>query len=93
MRSELAEKESQQLDAYLQALRNQLNSQRQLEAERALESTELLAENSADLPKDIVAQSIGGTESTGAADGSRCLATASGCQPDVTGPAGVEYAA
>ena len=56
LRSELAEKESQQLDAYLQALRNQLNSQRQLEAERALESTELLAENSADLPKDIVAQ-------------------------------------
>ncbi|STP53352.1 mechanosensitive ion channel family protein [Escherichia coli] len=44
------------MDAYLQALRNQLNSQRQLEAERALESTELLAENSADLPKDIVAQ-------------------------------------
>lgn len=40
----------------MQALRNQLNSQRQLEAERALESTELLAENSADLPKDIVAQ-------------------------------------
>ena len=36
LRSELAEKESQQLDAYLQALRNQLNSQRQLEAERAL---------------------------------------------------------
>lgn len=32
LRSELAEKESQQLDAYLQALRNQLNSQRQLEA-------------------------------------------------------------
>ena len=57
LRSELAEKESQQLDAYLQALRNQLNSQRQLEAERALESTELLAENSADLPKDIVASS------------------------------------
>ncbi|HAY8685151.1 TPA: miniconductance mechanosensitive channel MscM [Shigella flexneri] len=56
LRSELAEKESQQLDAYLQGLRNQLNSQRQLEAERALESTELLAENSADLPKDIVAQ-------------------------------------
>ncbi|XNM77286.1 hypothetical protein ACLK19_28140 [Escherichia coli] len=38
------------------ALRNKLNSQHQLEAERALESTELLAENSADLPKDIVAQ-------------------------------------
>lgn len=52
LRSELAEKESQQLDAYLQALRNQLNSQRQLEAERgALESTEQLAESSADLPK------------------------------------------
>lgn len=56
MRSELAQKQSQQLDAYLQALRNQLNSQRQREAERALESTELLAENSADLPPDIVAQ-------------------------------------
>lgn len=41
MRSELAQKQSQQLDAYLQALRNQLNSQRQREAERALESTEL----------------------------------------------------
>jgi potassium efflux system protein len=46
MRSELAQKQSEQLDAYLQALRNQLNSQRQREAERALESTELLAENS-----------------------------------------------
>lgn len=56
LRSELADKESQQLDAYLQTLRNQLNSQRQLEAERALESTEQLAESSADLPKDIVAQ-------------------------------------
>lgn len=33
-----------------------MNSQRQLEAERALESTELLAESSADLPEDIVAQ-------------------------------------
>lgn len=56
MRSELAQKQSQQLDAYLQALRNQLNSQRQREAERALESTELLAENSANLPDSIVAQ-------------------------------------
>lgn len=56
LRAELAQKQSQQLDAYLQALRNQLNSQRQREAERALESTELLAENSADLPPDIVAQ-------------------------------------
>jgi len=56
MRSELAQKQSQQLDAYLQALRNQLNSQRQREAERALESTELLAENSANLPTGIVDQ-------------------------------------
>jgi potassium efflux system protein len=49
-------KQSEQLDAYLQALRNQLNSQRQREAEKALESTELLAENSENLPPDIVAQ-------------------------------------
>ncbi|KZP90683.1 miniconductance mechanosensitive channel MscM [Enterobacter asburiae] len=53
MRSELAQKQSEQLDAYLQALRNQLNSQRQREAERALESTELLAENSENLPAGI----------------------------------------
>ncbi|MGL4723733.1 MAG: miniconductance mechanosensitive channel MscM [Scandinavium sp.] len=56
MRSELAQKQSEQLDAYLQALRNQLNSQRQREAEKALESTELLAENSANLPPDLVKQ-------------------------------------
>ena len=56
MRSELAQKQGQQLDTYLQALRNQLNSQRQREAERALESTELLAENSENLPAGIVAQ-------------------------------------
>ncbi len=56
MRSELAQKQSQQLDAYLQALRNQLNSQRQREAEQALESTELLAENSDNLPVGIVEQ-------------------------------------
>lgn len=56
MRSELAQKQAQQLDAYLQALRNQLNSQRQREAEQALESTELLAENSANLPAGIVDQ-------------------------------------
>ncbi|ALR75118.1 miniconductance mechanosensitive channel MscM [[Enterobacter] lignolyticus] len=56
MRSELAQKQSEQLDAYLQALRNQLNSLRQREAEKALESTELLAENSANLPASIVAQ-------------------------------------
>ena len=41
---------------HLQALRNQLNSQRQREAERALESTELLAENSDNLPAGIVDQ-------------------------------------
>ncbi len=56
LRAELAQKQSEQLDAYLQALRNQLNSQRQQEAERALESTELLAENSANLPPAIVEQ-------------------------------------
>ena len=56
MRAELAQKQGAQLDAYLQALRNQLNSQRQREAEQALESTELLAENSANLPKGIVDQ-------------------------------------
>ena len=56
MRSELAQKQGQQLDTSLQALRNQLNSQRQREAERALESTELLAENSENLPAGIVAQ-------------------------------------
>lgn len=56
LRSELAQKESEQLDAWLQALRNQLNNQRQREAEKALESTELLAENSENLPPDIVAQ-------------------------------------
>ncbi|SQJ33121.1 Potassium efflux system KefA protein [Salmonella enterica subsp. enterica serovar Heidelberg] len=57
LRSELAEKQSQQLDAYLQALRNQLNSLRQREAERALESTELLAEKQAPvLPEGIVEQ-------------------------------------
>lgn len=56
MRSELAQKQAQQLDSYLQALRNHLNSQRQREAEQALESTELLAENSANLPVGIVDQ-------------------------------------
>ncbi|WHP31014.1 miniconductance mechanosensitive channel MscM [Trabulsiella odontotermitis] len=56
LRSELAQKQSEQLDAYLQGLRNQLNNQRQREAERALESSELLAENSANLPAGIVKQ-------------------------------------
>ncbi|ROP60130.1 potassium efflux system protein [Enterobacter sp. BIGb0383] len=56
MRGEMAQKEGEQLDAYLQGLRNQLNSQRQREAEKALEVTELLAENNADLPPDILNQ-------------------------------------
>jgi potassium efflux system protein len=56
MRGELAQKQSKLLDGYLQALRNQLNSQRQREAEKALESTELLAENSENLPPELVAQ-------------------------------------
>jgi potassium efflux system protein len=56
MRGDLAQKQSKQLDGYLQALRNQLNSQRQREAEKALESTELLAENSENLPPELVAQ-------------------------------------
>lgn len=56
MRSELAQKQAAQLDSWLQALRNQLNSQRQREAEQALESTEMLAENSANLPAGIVDQ-------------------------------------
>ncbi|WP_058912495.1 miniconductance mechanosensitive channel MscM [Entomohabitans teleogrylli] len=55
-RAGVAQKQSAQLDTYLQALRNQLSSLRQKEAERALESTELLAENSADLPPAIVEQ-------------------------------------
>lgn len=56
MRAELATKQSAQLDAYLQALRNQLNNQRQREAEQALESTEQLAEASENLPPAIVEQ-------------------------------------
>lgn len=56
LRAELAEKQSDQLDNRLQALRNQLNNQRQREAEKALESTEQLAENSGNLPPDIEAQ-------------------------------------
>lgn len=54
--AELSQKQASQLDTYLQSLRNQLNNLRQREAEQALESTELMAENSANLPPDIVAQ-------------------------------------
>ncbi|PKH22430.1 miniconductance mechanosensitive channel MscM [Enterobacterales bacterium CwR94] len=56
MRAELHQKQAEQLDSYLQALRNHLNSLRQREAELALERTELLAENSADLPPKITEQ-------------------------------------
>lgn len=56
LRAELAQKQAGQLDNWLQVLRNQLNTQRQQEAEYALESTELLAENSANLPPSIVEQ-------------------------------------
>ncbi|WP_026111692.1 miniconductance mechanosensitive channel MscM [Winslowiella toletana] len=56
MRAEVHQKRAAQLDNYLQALRNQLNSQRQREAELALERTEQLAENSGDLPPGITEQ-------------------------------------
>lgn len=56
MRAELATKQSTLLDGYLQSLRNQLNTQRQREAEQALESTELLAEASENLPPAITQQ-------------------------------------
>ena len=53
MRAEAHQRKATQLDNYLQALRNQLNDQRQREAEVALARTEQLAENSGDLPQDI----------------------------------------
>ncbi|MEM6160153.1 miniconductance mechanosensitive channel MscM [Erwinia sp. P6884] len=56
MRSEVHQRKAAQLDSYLQALRNHLNSQRQREAELALERTEQLAENSGDLPESISQQ-------------------------------------
>ncbi|RRZ89016.1 miniconductance mechanosensitive channel MscM [Erwinia sp. 198] len=56
MRGELHQRKATQLDAYLQALRNQLNSRRQREAEIALEKTEQLAENSGELPQRLSEQ-------------------------------------
>ncbi|HBV40152.1 MAG TPA: miniconductance mechanosensitive channel MscM [Erwinia sp.] len=56
MRGELHQRKATQLDAYLQALRNQLNSRRQREAEIALEKTEQLAENSGELPQKLSEQ-------------------------------------
>ncbi len=53
MRADLHQRKAAQLDNYLQALRNQLNEQRQREAELALARTEQLAENSGDLPPVI----------------------------------------
>jgi len=53
MRADLHQLKAAQLDNYLQALRNQLNEQRQREAELALARTEQLAENSGDLPPVI----------------------------------------
>nr|WP_233092438.1 miniconductance mechanosensitive channel MscM [Serratia odorifera] len=56
MRAEVHKKRHEKLDVQLQALRNNLNSQRQREAELALEKTELLAEQSGELPKSISQQ-------------------------------------
>ncbi|WP_130832099.1 miniconductance mechanosensitive channel MscM [[Erwinia] mediterraneensis] len=53
MRAEVHQHKASQLDNYLQELRNQLNNQRQREAELALARTEQLAENSGDLPPAI----------------------------------------
>ncbi|WP_431224081.1 miniconductance mechanosensitive channel MscM [Serratia sp. L9] len=56
MRAEVYKKRHEKTDIQLQALRNNLNSQRQREAERALEKTEQLAEQNGDLPKSISQQ-------------------------------------
>ncbi|MBS0909982.1 miniconductance mechanosensitive channel MscM [Tatumella sp. JGM118] len=56
LRAELHQKTMTQLDNYLQALRNQLNTLRQQEAQQALERTEQLAENSGELPPGISEQ-------------------------------------
>lgn len=53
LRAELHQKTIAQLDAYLQALRTRQSALRQDEAQRALERTEQLAENSGDLPPVI----------------------------------------
>ncbi len=56
MRAEVYKKRHEKTDIQLQTLRNNLNSQRQREAERALEKTEQLAEQNGDLPKSISQQ-------------------------------------
>ncbi|MGV3346827.1 miniconductance mechanosensitive channel MscM [Enterobacteriaceae bacterium LUAb1] len=56
IRAELHQKRAEQLDVRLQALRNQLNTLRQREAETALARTEQLAEHNPDLPAKITEQ-------------------------------------
>ncbi len=56
LQAEVLRKRHERLDAQLQALRNTLNTQRQREAEQALESTQLLAEQSGDLPASVAEQ-------------------------------------
>ncbi|BDH47460.1 miniconductance mechanosensitive channel MscM [Salmonella enterica subsp. enterica serovar Choleraesuis] len=56
LRATLAQKQSENLDAWLQVLRNQLNNQRQREAEQALQTTEELAEKTGAMPAEIEAQ-------------------------------------
>src|SRR5471032_1966013 len=56
MRADLYKKRHDRLDQQLQTLRNNLNSQRQREAEQAIEKTELLAEQSGELPHSISQQ-------------------------------------
>ena len=56
MRAEVHQRKATELDAYLQDLRNQLNSLRQREAEMALARTEQLAEDSGDMPAGITEQ-------------------------------------
>ncbi|MGL5385995.1 MAG: miniconductance mechanosensitive channel MscM [Enterobacterales bacterium] len=53
MRAEVYKKRHEKIDVQLQALRNNLNSQRQREAELALEKTEQLAEQNGDLPASL----------------------------------------
>lgn len=56
MRAEVFKMRHEKLDIQLQALRNNLNNQRQREAELALKKTEQLAEQSGELPKSISEQ-------------------------------------
>ncbi|HHQ6592290.1 TPA: miniconductance mechanosensitive channel MscM [Serratia fonticola] len=53
MRADIYKTRHEKIDVQLQALRNNLNSQRQREAERALEKTEQLAEQNGDLPASL----------------------------------------